>query len=152
MHDESTTLPPSSQAQAWCRKLAMQALSTAQTEYPDEYECRVSGEVLSLETEDGHIQWLSTAIDLLTPLLARAYAEGRRSVLGDLSKPVVELPPSGLVVHDICQSCGSTLIGSWDKRAATLELGLQDGWHGGLCGECRVDVPGEPGEPCEGRR
>lgn len=45
------------------------------------------------------------------------------------------LPPSGLVVHDLCTQCGATLIGPWDKRDSTLQLGRADGWSEGLCGD-----------------
>lgn len=58
------------------------------------------------------------------------------------------LPPSGLVVHAVCEGCGATLIGPWDQREQTLELGRLDGWDEGHCVECAPAV----GEPCEGRR
>jgi hypothetical protein len=91
-------------------------------------------------------------IGLMIEAFEAGYQAGRLSILGDLSGPSpvmpdvsleMLLPPSGLVVHDICTTCGSTLIGPWNRRAETLELGREDAWQPGQCGDCATGGVGD---------
>jgi len=150
MHPESTTHPSSSQpslkptvAQVVARMLLRRDVRAIAQEH--DYDVTARSETLfSVQGETDAANLVASLRIAFEPLLLEAFEAGRLSVLGDLSERVNEhpqpscLPPSGLVVHDICESCGGTLIGPWDKRDVTLELGRADGWRDGCCGECDV--------------